>query len=445
MSALLNNTGGLLRTPWRVLIIPLLFALAFFLGAYFFFYRGGYNPPPAVPIPLEKIIAPSSSFTTSSRFTGIPPIQRGLLLMDTAHRNNFAKEEIVTLLSRVADRGYAVEFLGDFERVGSRERLELLEAGLRQADSFAVFLPGETYSQQEGDVVARFVQKGGKVLLLADPTRFHQINSLAERFGIAFQPDYLYNVVKYDQNFQDIFVSDFRPDELTRDLVQIVLYTAGSIKSSGPALAFTDGNTRSSITERGEPFYPLVRGSEGQVVAISDLTFMIPPQNSILSNDRLVSNIADYLTASARAFQLTDFPHFFQGRVDILLGRSSLFTVGTEVKSMLAEFQLASEIRGVEDLTRDAVYVGLYDDASNVTQYLDVVRVRVADILRTPFTSDIPLVGTGIILLHRGQERNALVILGDSPGTLADLVKRLGSGNFRDGLVADFVGVYRTR
>ncbi len=442
MSALLNKTWRPLRTPWRVFIIPFLFALAFFLGAYFFFYRvGGYDPPPAVPIPLEKIVPPSSSFTG---FTDVPSIQRGMLLVDAAHRNDFTKAEIATLLSRVADRGYAVEFLGDFSRVDQRDRLDSLEAGLRKADTFTVILPGEPYSQQEGGVVARFVRKGGKVLLVADPTRFHQINSLAERFGIAFQPDYLYNVVQYDLNFQDIFVSQFRPDELTRGLDQIVLYTAGSIKSSGPALAFTDGNTRSSLTERGEPFYPLVRGSEGQVVAISDLTFMIPPQNSILSNDRLVSNIADYLTASGREFELTDFPHFFQGRVDILLGRSSLFTVGTELKSMLAEFQLASEIRGVEDLTRDAVYVGLYEDASNVAQYLDVARVRVADILRTPFTADIPLVDTGIILLHRGQERNALVILGDSPDTLAELVKRLGSGNFRDGLVADFVGVYRT-
>jgi hypothetical protein len=442
MWALLNKTRWLLGTPWRVLIIPFLFAVAFFLGAYFFFYRGGYDSPPAIPIPLEKIVPPSSSFTS---FTEVPPIQRGLLLVDASHRNDFTKEEIGTLLSRVADRGYAVEFLGNFRGVDERGRLDSLEAGLRKADTFAVILPGDPYSQQEGDAVARFVRKGGKVLLLADPGRFHQINSLAERFGIAFQPDYLYNVVQYDLNFQDIFVSHFRPDELTRGLSQIVLYTAGSIKSSGPALAFTDGNTRSSLIQRGEPYYPLVRGSEGQVVGISDLTFMIPPQNSILSNDRLVSNIADYLTASVRSFQLTDFPYFFQGQVDILLGRSSLFTVGTELKSILTDLQLGSEIRGVEDLTQDAVYLGLYEDAPNVAQYLDVARVRVADTLRTPFTPDIPLVDTGIILLHRGQERHILVILGDSPGTLAGLVKRLGSGNFRDGLVADFVGVYRTK
>lgn len=442
MSALLNKTWQLLRTPWRVLIIPLLFALAFFLGSYFLFYRGGYNPPPAVPLHLERVSPPSSSFAS---FTEVPPIQTGLLVVDTIHRNDFTQAEIAILLSRVADRGYATEFLGNFRRVDARDRLALLEASLRKADSFAVILPGEPYSREEGDAVARFVRKGGKVLLVADPARDHQINSLSERFGIAFQPDYLYNVVKYDLNFQDIFVSHFRPDELTRGLSQIVLYTAGSIKSSGPALAFTDGNTRSSLMERGEPFSPLVRASEGQVVAVSDLTFMIPPQNSILSNDRLVSNIADYLTASARAFQLTDFPHFFQGQVDLLLGRSSLLAVGTELKNVLADFQVGVEIRGVEDLTRDAAYLGLYEDAPNVAQYLDLARVRVAEALRTPFTPDIPLVGTGIILLHRGQERHVLVILGDSPGALAELVKRLGSGNFRNGLVADFVGVYRTR
>jgi hypothetical protein len=197
--------------------------------------------------------------------------------------------------------------------------------------------------------------------------------------------------------------------------------------------------------ERSETFFPLVRGSEGQVVAISDLTFMIPPQNSILSNDRLVSNIADYLTTGGRAFELADFPHFFQDEVDILLGQSSLFTVGTQLKSMLAELQVGSEVRGVEDLARDTAYLGLYRDAPNVAQYLDVARVRLADALRTPFTPDIPLVGTGVILLHRSQQRDVLIILGDSPGTLEELVKRLGSGSFRDGLVADLIGVYRIK
>jgi hypothetical protein len=170
---------------------------------------------------------------------------------------------------------------------------------------------------------------------------------------------------------------------------------------------------------------------------------MVPPQNSVLDNNRLVSNIADYLTTNDREFHLADFPHFFQGDVDILLGQSSLFEVGTDLKSVLSALGTRAEIRGVENFTRDVVYLGLYADSSRVTQYLDIAGVRVDKSLRTPFTADIPLEGTSIVVLHQSKGRDALVILGDSPGTLSSTVALLRSGDFRDGLVGDFVGVYR--
>ena len=437
---------GLLSKTWRPLLL-LLVALAFFLGAYFFHYRGSYDPPTTVEIPFESIGMPSSSF---SSFTEVPTVQRGMLLVDGAHRNNFTKGEISALLSRVTDRGYDIEFIGEpsqfrgFRFFSLRERLPLMDEKLRQADSFAVILPQEPYVGEEADIVEKYVRKGGKLLLIADPTRGVEINSLSERFGIAFQPDYLWNMVEYDINFQNIFIRDFRPDELTRGLRQIALYTAGSIRSSSTGLAFTDGNTRSSMVESIEPFYPLVKVSDGHVLAVSDLTFMVPPQNAILDNDRLVSNIADYLTESQREFELADFPHFFKGDVEILLGRADLFDVGTELKSMLSAFQTDSEFRGVEDLTRDTVFLGLYEDSPDMAQYLEVAGIQVDDTLRTPFTPDIATERTAIILLHRTQERHVLVILGDSQGALADMVGRLRSGRFRSGLVSEFLGVYRS-
>ena len=440
--------SGLLNKVWRPLLV-LLAALAFFLGAYFFFYRDSYDAPATPEIAFEQISLPSSSFTT---FTEAPPTQGGMFLVDGAHSNDFTKDEIGALISRVADRGYEVEVLGEaspfggFGSLRAGERLFLLEEKLRQADSLAVIVPQEPYPEQEVDVIEEFVRKGGKLLLIADPTRNHQINSLAERFGISFRPDYLYNMVDNDLNFQNIFITEghFRTDELTKGLRRVALYTAGSIESSGTRLAVTDENTRSSMVERIEPFYPLVKGADGRVLGISDLTFMIPPQNGILDNDTLVSNIADYLTTSQREFELADFPHFFRDEVDILLGGASIFDVGTELKNTFSDFLIQSEVRGIEDLTTDTVFLGLYEESAAVAQYLDVAGVQVDDTLRTPFTPDIDTSGTAIILLHRTQERHVLVILGSSRRSLDDIVRRLGSGQFEFGLVSDFLGVYRT-
>ena len=364
-----------------------------------------------------------------------------MLLVDGSHRNDFTREEITILVSRVADRGYSIEFVGAPTALGSLRGREM-EERLRQADSFAVINPKGSFINAEVDIVERFVGKGGKLLLLADPTREHEINSLAKRFGIAFQPDYLYNVVEHDLSFRDIFVGDFRPDVITRGLRRVALYTAGSISSSGTPLAFTDDNTRSSMTDRAGSYHPLVKGVQDNVLGVSDLTFMIPPQNSIMDNDRLISNIADFLTTSDRTFGLADFPHFFKSDVDVLLGQASLIDEATRLKNLLLTFQSSAEITGVEDLTKDTIYLGLYDDSQDVVQYLSRAGIQVDGTLRTPFTTNIVTERTGIMLLHRTERRHVLVILGDSQRSLTDLIGRLGRGTFRRGLVDDLMGVY---
>ncbi len=150
------------------------------------------------------------------------------------------------------------------------------------------------------------------------------------------------------------------------------------------------------------------------------------------------------MTYRQRIYELTDFPHFFKDDVDILLGRSPLFDLAAQVKGMLADFQTSSDIRGVEDITKDTLFLGLYQDSAQVAQYLEVAGIQLDGVLRTPFTPDIEPQDTAIILLHPGQERHVLVILGDSEDALRDAVSLLTSGSFRDGLVGDFVGVYRT-
>ena len=100
---------------WKLLVLPG-FAVAFFVVAYLFFYEGGYSPPDAPDIAFEEIVTiPSAAadFTDQPVFSGNPvgAARRGALLVDDAHRNAFNPAEITTLLARVSDRGYAVEFI----------------------------------------------------------------------------------------------------------------------------------------------------------------------------------------------------------------------------------------------------------------------------------------------------------------------------------------------
>ena len=433
-----------------LLILLPLFAAAAFGGVFLYFYQGGYDAPESTDIPYHEIPARSAA---SGKVADSPAGQerRGLLLVDAQHVNAFGEGEIISLSSKVADRGFEVEFVGDFTPVVDPEqiapRYQQLAAKLRQADSFAVILPQTPYSDAEAALVESFVRKGGKLLLVSDPSRPQQINSLAERFGLDFQPDYLYNTVDYDLNYRHIFVRDFQPDRLTAGLDSITLYMAGSIRSPGSGLAFIDANTRSSLLESGGDHSPMAWGDSRNVLAVADLSFMVPPQDSLTDNDRLVSNIADYLTESERTYGLADFPHFYEtgpdNEVDILLGQSSLLSSGLRVKSGLAAYGLSSEISSVEDLGRDTVFLGLYGDSSQVAHYLQTAGVRVDDTLGTPFTQDLALAGNGVIVLDRGQDgRYVLIVLADTPETLAATVAGLVSGEYRGGLLSDFVGVH---
>ena len=428
----------------RVLVIPLFFAAAYFLVALFIYYRGTYDPPATPDLQFEEITTPLSAYTI---FTEQPEVRSGLLVIDGAHNNDFSQNEIVSLLSSLANRGITVDIMGEpslfggFQRVDASERFAMLESKLRQAGSLVVIAPGEPYSKAERGLVRRFVEKGGRLLLIGDPTRSQQINTLSEEFGLSFQPGFLYNQVENDLNHRNIFVRDFFPDPVTEGLVEVVFYTAGAIRSAGPALAYTDGNTFSTIVEGVEPFYPLAKANQDNVLAVGDLTFMVPPQNAILDNNRLIANIAEFLASSGRGFELSDFPYFFDGAADIILGRPSLLELGAGMRRTLSKFQIDAEVRNSESPGKDLIFLGLYDDAVQVERYLSFAGIQVGETIRTPFTPDLDPQGGAIISLQVQDGRHILIVLADSLDNLTDVAGQLDSGRFRDVIVSDSFGI----
>ncbi len=433
----------------KLLLLSLLpiAAGATFAGLFFFHYRGNYVPSPSVDIPFEQIVAPELTAAPATD-SGTTRIQGGLVVIDAFHENFFAESEIVTLSAWVANRGYDVDIVDGTDLGEHPGTLSLLEDKLKQADSFLVMLPQEAYTEAEVDAVERFVDRGGKLLLVSDPTRPNRINDLAKRFGLEFRSDYLFNTVEYDRNFRHIFVRDFQPDILTNGLEGIALYIAGSIRSSGPGIAVTDVNTRSSLIEADQDFYPIARGDRRNVLAIGDFTFMVPPYNSFLDNDRLLSNLADYLTDSQKSFSLADFPHFFRDGgeegIDILVNRDAVWDSGLQMRNGLSGFGVSSQMRAVENVGRDAVFLGLYDDAVEVNRYLLNRGIGIdEDVVSFPNALEMERDETAITLLHREEDRHVLVILGDSTEALSNAVEVLLDGGFRRDLINDYTGVRR--
>ena len=304
--------------------------LVVLLGRGFFFYSGFYSPPPSEMPSYEHIAvppAPSVEFIDS-----ISDNISQTVLIDLAHDNNFDVEELNVLMLRLVSRDLAIKFFGaegdleeellgeeepeeadqdedalnEEEEDGEEENLEEaeedegegeLEEELMVANAFIVVAPQEEFSSEEKETINEFVENGGKLLLIADPTRHSRINSLSLDFGLIFEPDYLYNMKENEINYRNIFVTEFKENEITKSLEKIALYTTGSISSADGGIAFVDQNTFSSLVETRKKLSPIALAEESKVLAISDLTFMTEPYNGVLDNNKLIANIADWLAS----------------------------------------------------------------------------------------------------------------------------------------------------
>jgi hypothetical protein len=272
------------------------------LGRGFFYYSGFYSPPPSELPTYEAIAVPE---VPSTKFSDVYEKGEGIILIDLAHDNAFDKEELNVLTLRLVSRGLTIKFFGvedDLEReLLGKEELEEEpldeEEELPVPGAFIIVCPQSEFSKDERETIDEFVNNGGKLLLIADPTRPSQINSISLKFGLIFEADYLYNMKEYEANFQNIFVTEFKENEVTKDLKRIALYRAGSISSADSGIAFVDENTFSNVVETRKGLSPIALAQESKVLAIYDLTFITEPYNGILDNNQLIANIADWLAS----------------------------------------------------------------------------------------------------------------------------------------------------
>jgi hypothetical protein len=269
----------------RRITIVLIGILAVLLGQGLFYYSGFYSAPPSELPTYEHIVVPEAP---SAEFSDVYKEGEGTILLDLSHNNVVDVEELNVLISRLISRGLTIEFLSPRDD---------LEERLLEADAFIVVCPQVEFSKGGRETVDEFVNNGGKLLLIADPTRHSEINSISLKFGLIFEPDYLYNMKENDANYRNIFVAEFRENEITKGLEKIALYTAGSITSAGQGIAFVDENTFSSVIETRKRLSPIALANESKILAIYDLTFVTEPYNGILDNNQLISNIADWLAS----------------------------------------------------------------------------------------------------------------------------------------------------
>ena len=248
------------------------------------FYRGIYIPPPVKMYELENITLVKPA---AAEFADVFEKKAGgVVVLDLSHENNFLPSELNALYSRIISRNCTIEYLREAEK---------LSAALENASAFVVIAPEKAFSSEETSLVEKFLNRNRTLLLIADPGRTSEMNSLSLKFGIIFEDDYLYNLKENDGNFQYIFLKNFKQSSVTENLSKIAFYAAGSITSPKGGIILTDENTLSSKKE-GKEFAAAVLLDDKRILALSDFTVLTSPYNSVLDNPKFISNIADYLT-----------------------------------------------------------------------------------------------------------------------------------------------------
>lgn len=447
------------------------------------FYPGGYARSEPVPTPDYAAIPQATPPRGSPEVSSSPsPTAYEVVLIDWAHQNQFKVPELAVLISALEARGARTEVLSlsyDLSYLPLEERL-------KYADAYLVPAPGLEFTRGEAIAVARFVQRGGRLIVISDPTRapapfdpfgfylgptFGDVaaaNGLLAPHGLAFSDDYLYNLRRNEGNFRNVFLSQFHfpragcdpdgPDPCggdqdpgTMSLGDVVLYGSRSVTTtSGTPILVGDNYTFSSATDRGESLAAGALSQDGNVLALGDLTFLMPPYNEVADNGRLIVSLAEFLLDGDRPRDLEDFPFLFTQPITIVTGDA--FPVTADHLRSLAAAQVVLGALG-QDVSiasggtaeTDSVVFALFDDPVGIHTNLDGLRVVVPPEpqdgkLTFPGFPPFDPTGVGVMVLAHYEFHTTLILLAqnstDLESTFNLVTNRDLSGCFVRGFVA---------
>ncbi len=368
---------------------------AIFGGRWLWYHRGFYTPTEIPSIESLQVSMPTADYRA---FTDAPRPGDGRVVIDLAHGNNLLVDDLTPLMDRLAARGVEVVLYDGYDYY--------LDEILSDATAFVVLAPVYSFYSEEQQAVLDFVEDGGLLLLAADPTRsappvpddwgyidlssilfppsaVPAANSLANQYGLSYYEDYLYNQIDNAGNYRNVKFTKFEAENpLTDGLKLLIFEAAHSIKGDGTPLILADSNTLSNFRTGETGLTPAIQTAEGRVLALGDVTFLIPPANRLADNDHFLSNIADWLSKDGRDWDLADYPYLFKRPVDLV---QTLETVlNPDVLDLVSPLQytfdsagMTLEIHDEPQSGSDAIFVGLFDKLDPVQDYLDQAGVSI--------------------------------------------------------------------
>jgi hypothetical protein len=446
-----------------LIVIPILVRAVWFYQG--FFWRGGSIPTPeynsyTIPQPPVSSVAVSNEPVASA--------SGAVVLLDQDHRNLFSTSEVESLTELIHASGGRVE---DVSGSGYSDRS--LYDQLKYATAYISICPLVGFSTAEIQLLQGFVDRGGRLLILTDPTRSTAkysysvstaydivsdvlaANTLLTSFDITFMDDYLYNMTDYEGNFRNVYFRDFGDNSLTDGLSTVVLYAAHSVQTkTGTLLLQTSGATKSSLTDAASGFSAAAIDSSGRVLAIGDMTFLQAPYDQVADNAVWIRHLAEFLLGAERVHDLKDFPFLFQHPVvimpmsDITMDATLLESINS-LQQNLAEVGILSSVAQEPADGKDLIVLGTYS-SPKITKYVDPLGITLPSSsvyseglpeIEIPGFGTIPSYGIGLILLSRTESRTTLIVLSEDDTSISGLMGVIGPSGLSNCLLQGNVAI----
>ncbi|MFN8456903.1 MAG: hypothetical protein U0401_19940 [Anaerolineae bacterium] len=474
--------------------VPIVVILVVIGGRYLYYNNQSSYAAPDRPLPEVEFDA--SAVSPRLEAVDNPKVSKGVVAIDFNHSNALFPEELNILLSKVVNRGFSYELIlpqsseVSFEE-GSGADDQSLAGKLRYAQALILPLPRVEYTPEEVAEIRNFVEKGGRVLIIGDPTRtviVEALNSIAGAFGIIYANDYLYSQTNNDNNYRNVVYSNFQDSPLTKGLDKdhkVIFYAGGSITAPDHEIIMGDETTHSSISEGGRKPASAALTTNDQVLALTDLTFFTEPYSAAESNGILINNIADFLSGGRRDFELKDFPFFLNPQVDLVYDNSlvlnSQLDKSVKLKEFLEKHDHTVTLTDKVGDKNDTIFVGRFDKIDTIKDYLaeggitilgldqkseaeakaeEAAAVEEGEASDQPpgkearfVTGRIQIQGIGdlerggstLFYLDRQEGRNVLIMLSDTPETNADAFDILFENRLSECRLSDTMAVCQTQ
>lgn len=441
----------------RVLIAGLLMGLPI-AARWAWFSAGSYTPTSSVTPPdygavtlAELPLSTPAPQTTSTEARG------KIVLIDQSHAE-FRYFDLGQLVKQIYRRGAVVETIID---ASSRPLTECL----KYAAAYVVVAPTILFTPPDIQAIQQFVAQGGRLLALTDPGYDNPIastvvaNFLLASFDLTFVDDFLYNLTENEGNYRNVIFRSFADHALTKGLTQVVMYAARTVETaSGTPLMRGEVHMQSSLTGANGALTPAALSANGQVLAVGDLTFLLPPYNQVADNAPWIERLAAFLTGGSRAHRLTDFPYVFNRPIDVALARGVQLNADnvpilSQAQALFASNNLPMSIVERPSADHDTIVLGLYSSGASLAPYLAPFGVSLPDSALNTIDHPLPLYApglgqiawqnTGLILYAFTPFQSRLALLAESPARLSQLLAYLQATGLKDCIVQDAIGVCR--